>query len=157
MKKNDKRQLKLLKEFEHLSDEAFITVLEHTVTHYACLLSSEKIAGNILNKYGIYPTFSSNERKKEHARKIIECASLRNVEIPIEWYIITPSEEDVINRILEARHEWIAWIKEHNFLFTETHGIYSSKLSPSEQRNEINKKFKEILNKEFSKPYKKLK
>ena len=153
MKKNDKRQLKLLKEFEHLSDEAFITVLEHTVTHYACLLSSEKIAGDILNKYGIYPTFSSNERKKEHARKIIECAPLRNVEISIEWYIVTPSEEDVINRILEAKHEWIAWIKEHNFLFTEIHGIYSSNLSPAEQRNEINK----ILDKEFSKPYRKLK
>jgi len=153
----DKRKQTLLKEFEHLSDNAFITVLEHSVNHYITLLSSETIASKILSKYGIYPTFKSNEKNKEQARKIIECASYRYIKIPTEWYIVTPTEEEIINRILEAKHEWILWIRQHKYLFDGNYGIYSSKLSSEEQTKLIIKKFDEILNIEFSKPTKKLK
>lgn len=161
MGKNGKIRKNILKQFKDFSDEELLCLLQKAISEYVKFTESKKCAKEILIKYNVISYYSSNENIEKRYFRLLECAKLRGLSVPSEWYNVDITDEDVISRLLEFAHSERMWIDKHNYLFDlvdinfYTNTIVSSSeetddfcLSDKEQLR-VTDLYDEIIDKEF--------
>lgn len=117
MSKQGKRKNNLLNKFIDIDNETLSKYLFEEIYKYYVLKKSTELAKEILSKYNIIPSENINQYKFNRYEKLLELASLRNIEIPFTESDIEVTNIDIIFRINEFLYEEINWITEHNYLY----------------------------------------
>ena len=117
MSKQGKRKKNLLNKFIDIDNETLSKYLFEEIYKYCILKKSTELAKEILSKYNIIPSENINQYKYDRYEKLLELASLRNIEIPFTESDIEVTNIDIIFRINEFLYEEINWITEHNYLY----------------------------------------
>lgn len=151
MGKNGKGKKNLLNKFKDIDNETLLEFLKEEIKRYVTLEKSEQNAKEILLKHGITTYGSINEHQKNRYNRLIELATLRNLNIPKSWYNVEITNIDIIKRIEEFKYEEIRWIDNHNYLFDLSYeeNIYPSneiiEMFPEEDVLESDRKISEII------------
>lgn len=117
MSKQVKRKKNLLNKFIDIDNDTLSKYLFEEIYKYYVLKKSTELAKEILLKYNIIPSENINQYKYDRYEKLLELASLRNIEIPFTESDIEVTNIDIIFRINEFLYEEINWITEHNYLY----------------------------------------
>lgn len=138
MNKTSKHRKAILHRFEDLSDNELLSVTKSIVIEYTKLIKSEEEANKILLKYKLpkYHSFSKEITEKRYTT-LTECVIFRKLTIPQEWTNIDISEKDVIDRLKEAKADYLTWIDKHSYLLD---GYYDENIEISEYDKETSSK-----------------
>ena len=117
MSKQGKRKNNLLNKFIDIDNNTLSKYLSEEISKYYVLKKSNELAKEILLKHNIIPSENINQYKYDRYEKLLELASLRNIEIPFTESDIEVTNIDIIFRINEFLYEEINWITEHNYLY----------------------------------------
>lgn len=117
MSKQGKRKNNLLNKFIDIDNNTLSKYLSEEISKYYVLKKSTELAKEILLKYNIIPSENINQYKFNRYEKLLELASLRNIEIPFTESDIEVTNIDIIFRINEFLYEEINWITERNYLY----------------------------------------
>lgn len=163
MGKNGKIRKNILKQFQGFTDDEILCSLQKAISEYIKLIESRKCAREILVKHNVISYYSSNETIEKRYFGLLECARLRGLSVPSEWYTVEITDEDIISRLLEFAHNERMWIDKHNYLFDlvntdfDDEAIVSSteettNLLPSDREQlRVTELYDEIISKEFGK------
>ena len=161
MSKNGKIRKNILKQFKEFSDEELLCLLQKCISEYVKLIESKKYAKEILIKYNVISYYSSIENIEKRYFRLHECAKLRGLFIPSEWYNVEITDEDIINRLLEFAHNERMWIDKHNYLFNLVNTDFDNDVIISSSENiddlypsdieqlKVTVLYNEIIDKEF--------
>lgn len=158
MGKNGKIRKNILKQFQDFTDDEILCSLQKAMSEYIKLTQSKKCAREILAKYNVISYYSSNETIEKRYFRLLECARLRGLSVPSEWYNVEITDEDIISRLLEFAHNERMWIDKHNYLFDfDNDTIVSSTEEPTDllpsdrEQLRVTELYDEIISKEFGK------
>ena len=148
---NKKTQKRILFQFNHLTNEKLLEILKIKIPKYFVLIESEKIAKEILSKYGII-TNDLYYKEKHNVLNLMEFAKIRNLNIPSEYYNFELNEFDIMARIKDFEYSETRWIDNHSYLLDACHNGEISNdftLKSDESAIKVSRKFDEIIIKEF--------
>lgn len=92
-----------MKEINNYTDNELLTELKNTIKKEGVIIKSEVLAGKILSKYYENFILTFHNDIKEKYKSLRFEALKRNLNVPLEWYKIECTKEDIINRINEVK------------------------------------------------------
>lgn len=115
--------------FKDLTDEEILDMTYQVVTEYTKVIKAEKKATEILDKYKVstYSVNSTEERLKFNYTVMLECANIRNLIIPSEWYEVDYSVEKVIDILEHVKFNRLSWF-DNDDCYDERVAIAKSKI-----------------------------
>lgn len=92
-----------MKDIKDYTDNEMLMELKNTIKKEGIIIKSEVIAGKILSKYYENFTLTFHNDVKEKYKSLRYEVLKRNLNVPLEWYKIECTKEDIINRINEVK------------------------------------------------------
>lgn len=92
-----------MKDIKDYTDNELLIELKNTIKKEGIIIKSEVLAGKILSKYYENFVLTFHNDIKEKYKSLRYEALNRNLNVPLEWYKIECTKEDIINRINEVK------------------------------------------------------
>ena len=112
MMQRSKIEKNILKQFKKITNEELLRMLRNAIFNVGIIMLSEKEAEKILLKYNRkFNFYKFNQTIKTKYFQLKECARLRGLKVPSEWFNVSITDEDIINRIKEVESEELRLIE----------------------------------------------